>query len=371
MFRFVCFYCQKVLKTEEDKVGRLISCPRCKKQLTVPAPPGGQPKPSKPTSAVPGVPMARKAPPRKPLMKRIAARMVKPVAALVALFLIGFSAMQYVKYSNRPHDEQTKAEGTPDEIKDAKTETPAEPPPPPKKKEVPDYIADLGDKDLNVRLEAAAFLEKDGLGGKEAVKPFTAALQEKAKSDDAVLLRRFAASALGKLGPKLDAKAQEALAKDLREGARDDSQEVRFLALEALGKLGKPALPFLRECLTDNNNPTKIKAAAVLAGMGEDAKPLAPDIFRAVERADATTKILLAAHLVKLDPANELLIPILLNGLRTSDNKVKITSAVALGHMGKVASSTANALYDVAIKDKSDEVKSAAADALEKVRDDK
>lgn len=366
MFRFVCFYCQKVLKTREDKVGVIIHCPRCKKPLQVPAPPGQEKRVLPPLP--PGVQMARPAPPRKPWLGKLLRPLIKPAVAAGVIALIGFGAVKYTRSDKPSTDETQQAK---DDAKEKKDATPSPPPPPPKKKEVPEYIVDLGGKDATLRLEAAAALEKDGLGGKDAIKPFVAILQDKSKSDDAVLLKRFAASALGKIGAKLDAKLQEDVAKELRDAVRDDNQEVRFLALEGLGKLRAVALPFLRECLADRNKDTKIKTAAVLAGMGDIAKPLAPDIYREITLADAATKITLAAHLVKLDPANENLIPILLDGLRTSDNKVKITAAKALGEMGKTASSTANALYDVAIKDRDNGVKAAAADALEKVRDDK
>lgn len=364
MFRFVCFYCQKVLKTREDKVGVIIHCPRCKKPLQVPAPPGQEKRVLPPLP--PGVQMARPAPPRKSILLRLLRPLIKPAVALGLVALIGFGAVKYTRSDKPAGDEKTQE--AKDDTKDKKDEPPA---PPAKKKEVPEYIADLGSKDAKVRRAAAAFLWKEEAGGKEAVKPFIALLQDKSKTDEAIECRQFAASALGKIGAKLDAKLQEDIAKELRDAVRDDNQEVRFLALESLGKLGRISLPFLRECLADRNKDTKIKTAAVLAGMGDIAKPLAPDIHREITLADAATKITLAAHLVKLDPTNEMLIPILLDGLRTSDNKVKITAAKALGEMGKTASSTANALYDVAIKDRNDSVKAAAAEALEKVRDDK
>lgn len=365
MFRFVCFYCQKVLKTREDKVGVIIHCPRCKKPLQVPAPPGQPNRPMPPLP--PGVKMARPAPPRTSILLKLLRPLIKPAVAAGVIALIGFGAVHYTKQSDK------QGEGEPQETQnggggEAKNDN--DKPAPPKKKDVPDYVADLSSKDGSVRLEAAAFLEKEGLGGKDAVKPFAALFNDKGKDDTTTNLRRFAASALGKIGPKLDAKSQEDIARELRQAVRDEIAEVRMLALESLGKLGRSALPQLRDCLNDTNKDVKIRATTLLADMGNDGKAAAGEIFREVKLADAATKIMLASQLVRLDPTNEMLVPILLDGLRLSDAKIKIMSAKALGEMGKLAASSKFALYDLATKDKDDAVKTAAADALEKVRDD-
>lgn len=368
MFRFTCYNCNKVLKTRADKVGVVIECPRCKKPLQVPAPVAGAKR-----SFFSRAPVGRALPGRlqeapglaRPVVRprrRWIPRWLRPSATLVRAGIAGMllSGLVYFFYPGK------KPDGPPEDPKDsgdkvAKKETGAS-----------DPLEDLKSKDLAVRQQAVVALEKAGGGGKPAVKPLLEVLKDRSEAAPAVQLRKGAVKALAKSAATLPSDWQDSLAANLRLSIKDPNPEVRLLALDAMARTGKIAIPLVADCLSEQDPAVRIKAAEILAKMGPDARNTVPALLDAARRADLTTRVALAGHLVKLDPVNDAVIPILIDAFKTSDAGVRKAAAVALGEMGKFAFKAAEVpLYEVATKDKDEQVRDAATDALARVRGEK
>ena len=206
---------------------------------------------------------------------------------------------------------------------------------------VPALIQALGDSNSAVCCAAAEALGK--LGDPQAIPaliqalghdtdPFADDLDLDAVDDldlDAVLdavyrdaVRAVAAEALVKIGtPAVPA---------LIQALRDRSENVRFAAAEALGKLGDPqAVPALIQALGDSDWYVRRAAAEALVKIGT---PAVPALIRALGDSDSDVRAVAAWALVKIGtPA----VPALIKALGDwwSEN-VRRAAAEALGDLG-------------------------------------
>jgi HEAT repeat protein len=208
-------------------------------------------------------------------------------------------------------------------------------------------IADLKDKDSDVRRAAAKAIAEMGPDGK----PASAALITALKNDKDLFVRRFAAQALGDVGadPKT---AVPALASALKE---DDKKELVEAALTSLGKMGAPAVPPLIDAV-------KNKPAAPKKDKGNKKGPAPIDHTSFIR-----TKAIEA--LGNIGPKAKAAVPALIDSLR--DPGVRTEAAVALGNIGPDARDAVSALQDAtkAKGNKKDKgFKDAVSQAIKKIQ---
>jgi len=103
---------------------------------------------------------------------------------------------------------------------------------------------------------------------KDAVPALISALTDNGQPED-YPVRKFAASALGDIGPAAK-EAIPALVTVLKNGKE---RIVRVYAAESLGKIGPAALPALITSLKDKDNFVRVNAAVALGKIGPAAKP--------------------------------------------------------------------------------------------------
>ncbi|MBN2453282.1 MAG: HEAT repeat domain-containing protein, partial [Candidatus Omnitrophica bacterium] len=131
---------------------------------------------------------------------------------------------------------------------------------------VPELIKALGDKNDDVRKNAAEALGRIGQAAKDAVPALVKALGDK---NDVV--RKNAAETLGRIGPD----AKDAVPELIQ--AVDD---IGNAAAEAIGKIGLPAVPALIQALKDKNYFIRDEAAEILGRIGPAAKAAVPAIIQ-------------------------------------------------------------------------------------------
>ena len=130
---------------------------------------------------------------------------------------------------------------------------------------VPDLLAALKDSDRVVRHKAALALGQLGPIAKAAVPDLAKALK-----DDSPDVRVAAAAGLA----KMQQTAQPAL-KEIGEGLTDDNQDVRVSLLEAIKNIGpdaKDLVPALRKTLQVRDKETRLGAIEALGSIGDPAK---------------------------------------------------------------------------------------------------
>lgn len=167
--------------------------------------------------------------------------------------------------------------------------------------DVAQLVNALKSTDTDQRRSAAR--ELADLGGE--AKAAAPALIEAMTTDSDLFVRRFAAQAVGKVGadPKVAVPALTAL-------LNDKHKELNEAAVEALGRMGAPAVPALSEALKGGAGPRRVrpgqnvpdgsalvrsKAAAALGRIGPDAKAAVPALVEALKdnsiRTDAATAL--------------------------------------------------------------------------------
>jgi HEAT repeat protein len=179
-------------------------------------------------------------------------------------------------------------------------------------------------------------------------------------------LRYYAMQLLSRLG-EAAAPARDALTKTLQ----DPSPELRREALFALGALGPAAAPSLEAvvvALADEDADVRHTACYALGKMGPAAAAALPKLQAAWTSEDAFLRIAAAWAALKVAPQNEdvkrQVVPHLTKGLADEREHVRLECAYALGELGAVAKSAIPALQQAQAEDDSDDVRTAAGDAL-------
>ncbi len=141
---------------------------------------------------------------------------------------------------------------------------------------VPDLVAALKDSDRVVRHKAALALGQLGPIAKAAVPELAKALK-----DDSPDVRVAAAAGLA----KMQQAALPAL-KDIGEGLTDDNQDVRVSLLEAVRNIGpdaKDLVPALRKALQVRDKETRLGAIEALGSIGDPAKEAVSELVDLTE----------------------------------------------------------------------------------------
>lgn len=216
----------------------------------------------------------------------------------------------------------------------------------------------LADPNLPVRTQAALALRQLG--------PTMAGLLGKALTDQDVAVRLGTAQALSLFGPEgVDAVPQMAAA------VQDADPRVRLAALAALGTVGpsaKEALPALVEALQIKHLETQVQAySAILRISIDDPDQLAAVLREVTQKTRWATPYVLAQFGPKAQHAVKPLIKL----LEDRDPNVRLTAAVALGHLGPKTAAEAVPALTQCLRDPVPAVRTSAAVALAELDDNR
>ncbi len=103
---------------------------------------------------------------------------------------------------------------------------------------------------------------------------------------------------------------------------------IRETAVDAIARIGEPAVPVLVQSLSDPDPGVRAQAARALARMGVTAKPAVPDLVKALRDSDEGVQIAAARALGQIGPAASEALPALVELLRTPEEKPKSTASV-------------------------------------------
>ena len=217
------------------------------------------------------------------------------------------------------------------------------------KKDIKGLINALGyQKDNDVRQAAAAALVRIGA---TAVEPLSASLKHEYGD-----VRRAAAKALGEIG---DPRAVEPLLAAVKAGTTDSMRDGSSLAVEALAKIGTPAIDIMVAALRDVE--WKVRRAAVLA-LSEigDPRAIQPLIATLMDKDDDVRRAVAGALVKAGEPAVRPLI-VVLEDLNVDARRSAVEA------LGEIGDPQAVRPLVAVLNDEDQQVRQAAADALVKV----
>jgi HEAT repeat protein len=140
-------------------------------------------------------------------------------------------------------------------------------------KSVQEWIGELNDSYPQVRLEAVQALGAIGPKAKKAAGPLIDVLKQ--EKNRAVWLA--AVTALGRIG-------KDAIP-DLREVLKSDNREVCYRAVRALGLIGKDAVPTLSEALQSKYSEVRQASLYALGTLGPSAKGAVPQLIQLMKNS--------------------------------------------------------------------------------------
>lgn len=146
----------------------------------------------------------------------------------------------------------------------------------------------------------------------------------------------------------------------------DENQEVRVVAVEALGLAGsqaKEAMPSLIQSLQGTDRRLAIAAAEALFKIDPSHKEGIPVLSQILTGEDRTVRTSAARALGRIGPTAKESVPILMRSLSDADKELRSWAAWALGEVGPEAEEAGAALID-ALKDEDKEVRIHAAVSL-------
>jgi len=218
----------------------------------------------------------------------------------------------------------------------------------------PDLVKRLGlrlqDSDRDVRRAAYGAVVQFGGGPKAAMPALTEALK-----NSNVDVRLNAAALLKGIGPEA-VEATPALVDclgDLR---------VRPEAVEALGRIGKPAVPALVTVLKGNDRVARLGAVQALSRIGPSAAEATPALIALLGDPDVRLEAVRTLGLIG-KPA----VPGLVKALDDGDEDVRRGAALTLGHIGPDAREATSKLTTLAQTDPSSGVREAAGIAVRRI----
>jgi HEAT repeat protein len=215
----------------------------------------------------------------------------------------------------------------------------------------------------NERVRAGVVVVMDSVD-RPAPEVFAPQLTE-ALQDRSATVRLQAAVALRWL--ELNERQRERVIELLDRALDDGDARVRLQAVVTLGvsgrRLHQVRVERLSELLRDRDAGVRARAVEAVGRVGRPAAPAVPALRRALKDASADVRRQAAAALGKVGPAS---LPALKEALSDKDHDIRKHAALALGGMGAEARDALPALR-TALKDSDDEVAAAVADAVKKV----
>jgi HEAT repeat protein len=219
----------------------------------------------------------------------------------------------------------------------------------------------MADKDPVVRANVADALSSIG---EAAVPKLIKALQ----NDD---LQSLAVAVIQRLGPKAK-DAVPALIDELKDPSPEYRHEVEF-ALGAIGPDAKAAVPALIKEMQDEDPRVRRTACYALGKIGPAASEAIPTLQKNLTSDDKLLKLASIWALLRIEvgdqPIQKMAIEPLTKALEESDRDlVKIEAARALGDIGPMAKEAVPALEKQVKESESPEVRTAASEALKKIK---
>ena len=221
----------------------------------------------------------------------------------------------------------------------------------------------LKDENLDVRAWAAKGLGRSG----QRTPQVAAALIRVLKHEKWCYVRGAAASALGKIGV-----VSEDVVPALSDALDDADPNVRSDAADALGEIGpaaKQGVPALVAALRINRwLNVRRSTVEALGAIGSASGDAVPALIEALTDDDGIVRDESARALGGMGSAAKSAVPALLEALRKeTDNDGRRSIIVGLGDIGPGATEAVPALTE-ALKDKDEETRAAAAEALKKIK---
>jgi HEAT repeat protein len=166
----------------------------------------------------------------------------------------------------------------------------------------------LGDRDRDVRVAAIQTQANLGSEAEDALPRLSEILKEEPAS-----LRVEAAVAVA----RIEGKVTDTTRPILLAAAGDRSQAGQWRVIQALGRLGPPAVPALIRALREDNSVSvRLKAAESLGRIGPDAHEAAPALIEALTTPDWPTRAQAALALWAVDHQAERALPVLIDALK-------------------------------------------------------
>ena len=189
---------------------------------------------------------------------------------------------------------------------------------------VPRLILALGDRNTKVRIFSASALGK--IGTPKAIKTleeFTPSLIHALKNKDSII-REYAAFIFGEI--KIET---ELVVPALIKALRDKDENVRHIVIWSLVKIGKEAIPNLKEALKNRYIAIRTNAATVLGKIG--TKDTIPALIQAVYSKHSKNSAVRASVEAALVEIGKDAVPGLIQALHNSDPNARPSVARALG----------------------------------------
>jgi len=101
---------------------------------------------------------------------------------------------------------------------------------------------------------------------------------------------------------------------------------VRETAVDAIARIGAPAVPALIQSLSDPDPGVRTQAARALARMGDTAKPALPELIQALRDPDEGVRIAATKALGQMGPTAAPALPALIDLLKTPDGSPNATA---------------------------------------------
>ncbi|MDW8267148.1 MAG: HEAT repeat domain-containing protein [Gemmataceae bacterium] len=358
MIRCLCPHCQVVIKAGDAQAGTTQTCPKCRKPFQVPS--------VLPTLAV--------APPR-PDIGAWVARLARTQpwalagAGVGLLVLCGGGLVVLALVADRSRTRTT--ESRPPNVAGPGTPLPDIPRTPDLISPIPEpgdallssVLGRLRSPSLAERYQAVLDVDKLGPRARETVPLLIEAVRDQTDAANSPKLRQAAARALGSIGPLAD-NAVPAL---LDVALRDPERAVRLGAVEALGKIGRPAVAALAEALRSEDKGVRREAARGLGNLRAEAAYAVPSLVAALQDREADIRVHVAAALVKVDPSQPMIVSVLVEALKNTDAEVRFHAVNTLGDLGERARTALPDLDDRAKLDMDLNVRSAAERAIRRI----
>ncbi|WP_422924275.1 HEAT repeat domain-containing protein [Singulisphaera sp. PoT] len=219
---------------------------------------------------------------------------------------------------------------------------------------VPNLIGILADDKAGTIacINAIAALGKIGPGASDAVPYLIEALQH---SGAAPSLHRELIQTLGSIGPAANPAVPELL-----EATRVESDT----AVQALIRIGDPALPVLMKTLKDGDSDLQEAALRVVAGLGAKASDASPVLIELARKADPTLRVLAITALGQVGRGDENVEAVLIQGLRDPRQRIRAAACEALGKIRPLSTATVCEKLTAALEDDALLVRLKAAEAL-------